>query len=200
MLTSAMRSAVAPLFFSLTLGCAAAEDRYDPSRYSANIVKAPTVANDGGETGSQPTPEPQAQKTQSGLTVGSKIELTLPDQFDRAHTINQKTRALLLTFSKKQGEDVQTFLDKRETGYLEAKGAAFLMDISPIPVFVRNKFVLPKLRESAYPILLIYEKKIAKSLKNTKQGEKIAVVALKDNIVQSIEYLGKASELAMVLP
>lgn len=132
--------------------------------------------------------------------VGAKVELTLPDQFDTAHSIGADAKTLILAFSKQNGETVQNYLNALAKGFLSLHKAVFIMDISSIPVFVRNRFVLPELRKSAFPILLVYEKKMAKALKNKKQSKQIAFVSVEKNVVPDVKYLASQAALAAEFP
>jgi hypothetical protein len=173
------------------------KDHYDPSKYNAKITapipkdnSQPTLREDGG------TAPTNAPTTASGLVVGMKVELTLPDQFDASHTIGADVETLLFAFSKGAGGTVRGFLDKQDDDFLGKHKALFIADISPIPVVIRNTLALPKLRKSSYPVMLIYEEKMADSLRNNEHEDQIAVVALDSHVVQSIRYLKKETELA----
>ncbi len=149
------------------------KDNYDATKYSANVS--------------------------NGLNAGSTISFTLPDQFDKAHTLQANTKTLVLVFAKATGHTVKEFLKKQDNDYLAKRATLFVADISPMPTVIRNTFALPDLKKSAYSVLLIYDKDIAKQLKNEKEAEKIAVVTLENGKVKATEYISSEEELKTLL-
>ena len=149
------------------------KDTYDASKYSANVS--------------------------DGLNAGSTVSFTLPDQFDKAHTLKADTKTLILVFAKATGHTVKAFLKKQESDYLGKRGTLFVADISPMPTVIRNTFALPDLKKSAYSVLLIYDKNIAKQLKNEKEADKIAVVTLENGVVKATKYVNSEEELKSIL-
>lgn len=129
------------------------------------------------------------------MNKNSKITLTLPDQFDNAHSITDDTKKLIIVFSKDAAHIVKNFLNEQEAGYLESRKTLFIADISPMPVVIRNTFALPDLKKSDYKLLLIYDKKLAKVLKNEAEIEKIAIVNMNKSSVESIKYISSVEEL-----
>jgi len=149
------------------------KDNYDATKYSANVS--------------------------NGLNAGSTISFTLPDQFDKAHTLKADTKTLVLVFAKATGHTVKEFLKKQDSDYLAKRNTLFVADISPMPTVIRNTFALPDLKKSAYSVLLIYDKNIAKQLKNEKEAEKIAVVTLEKGVVNTVKYIDSEEELKALL-
>jgi len=130
-----------------------------------------------------------------GLNIGSKITFTLPDQFDKPHSLTDDTKKLILVFAKKTGHTVKEFLKKQDSDYLTKRNALFIADISPMPTVIRNTFALPDFKKSNYSVLLIYDKKIAKQLKNDTKADKIAIATLESGIVKDIKFVTTAQEL-----
>ena len=135
----------------------------------------------------------------NGLNVGSTISFTLPDQFDKAHTLEAHTKTLILVFAKATGHTVKEFLKKQDSNYLPKRDTLFIADISPMPTIIRNTFALPDFKKSAYSVLLIYDKNIAKQLKNEKEADKIAVVTLENGVVKAAKYIDSEEELKAIL-
>lgn len=148
-------------------------DKYDPSKFSA--------------------------KTSDVLNVGSSVSFTLPDQFDKVHTLDAGVKKLILVFKKDAGHTVNEFLKKQEAGYLEAKNALFVADISPMPVIIRNAFALPDLRSGNYTMLLLYDENMVKHFKDESKVDKIVVVTLDNKVVKSVEYVSTEAELEKLL-
>ena len=149
------------------------KDNYDASKYSTNVSNV--------------------------LNAGSTISFTLPDQFDKAHTLQADTKTLVLVFAKATGHTVKEFLKKQDSDYLAKRATLFVADISPMPTVIRNTFALPDLKKSAYSVLLIYDKNIAKQLKNEKEADKIAVVTLENGVVKATKYIDSEEELKALL-
>ena len=149
------------------------KDTYDATKYNANVS--------------------------NGLNVGSTISFTLPDQFDKAHTLTDDTKILILVFAKATGHTVKEFLKKQDSNYLPKRDALFIADISPMPTIIRNTFALPDFKKSNYSVLLIYDKAIAKQLKNEKEADKIAVVSLENGVVKATKYISSEEELKAIL-
>ncbi len=145
------------------------KDNYDPSKYFAKASK--------------------------GIEVGSKLDFTLPDQFDKSHSLSDNTKKLILVFAKSTGHDVKAFLNGEDKDFLKKKDALFIADISPMPTVIRNTFALPDLRKSKYSVLLIYDENIAKKLKNEKEADKIAIISLKDKVITGVKYISTTKEL-----
>jgi hypothetical protein len=149
------------------------KDTYDPSKYST------TASN--------------------GLNIGSKIDFTLPDQFDKAHTLTKDTKKLIFVFAKSTGHTVKEFLKKQPKEYLPQRDTLFIADISPMPTIIRNTFALPDFKKSPFSVLLIYDKSIAKQFKNEKEADKIAVVGLENGVVNSVKYIDTEEALKKLL-
>ncbi|NOZ90137.1 MAG: hypothetical protein GXO60_02505 [Epsilonproteobacteria bacterium] len=145
------------------------KDNYDATKYSATAT--------------------------DGLNVGSKLEFTLPDQFDKPHSLTDDTKKLILVFAKSTGHTVKEFLKKQPKDYLTKKNTLFVADISPMPTVIRNTFALPDFKKSNYSVLLIYDENIAKTLKNPKEADKIAIANLKNKEITSIKYITTIDEL-----
>ncbi len=149
------------------------KDNYDASKYSASVS--------------------------NGLNTGSTINFTLPDQFDKSHSINNDTKILILSFAKASGHMVKEFLQTQDKNYLSNKNAYFIADISPMPTVIRNTFALPDLKKSSYPVLLIYDGAISAQIKNADKADKVAVVTLDNGTIKAVEYLSSKDELKAAL-
>jgi len=145
------------------------KDNYDASKYSATAT--------------------------NGINIGSKIEFTLPDQFDKPHSLTDNIKKIILVFAKSTGHTVKAFLNSQDKEYLTKRDTIFVADISPMPTVIRNTFALPDLKKSPYSVLLIYDENIAKSLKNEKEAGKIAIVTLKNGVVDKVKYITTTKEL-----
>jgi len=148
-------------------------DNYDATKYNATVT--------------------------DGMRVGSKISFSLPDQFDKKHTLKDSTKTLILSFSKETGHTVKNFLVNQTDDYLTSRDAYFIADISPMPTVIRNTFALPDLKKSSFSVLLIYDKAIASQIKNKSKAQKIAILTLNAGVITQVKYIQKAQELETIL-
>ena len=149
------------------------KDNYDATKYSATVT--------------------------DGLNVGSEITFSLPDQFDKKHTINDSTEILILSFAKASGHLVKEFLSNQPKDYLSKRKAFFVADISPMPTVIRNTFALPDLRKSQFSVLLIYDKAIASQIKDESKADKIAILTLDNGVITATKYIQTQEELIAAL-
>jgi hypothetical protein len=149
------------------------KDNYDPSKYHAKASK--------------------------GLNIDSQLSFTLPDQFDKAHTLTAETKKVIFVFAKATGHTVREFLKKQDKAYLPERDTLFIADISAMPAVIRNTFALPDFKKSAYSVLLIYDKNIAKIYKDETKADKISIISLHDGVIENIKYITTEEGLKAVL-
>ncbi len=147
-------------------------DNYDASKYSASVDK---------------------------LVEGEAIDFTLPDQFGKAHTLSADTKTLVLTFAKATSHLVRDFLKSQPADYLSSRNAFYVADISPMPVVIRNAFAMPDLKKSAYPVILIYDPKIAAKFRDDSQKDAIMIVSLDHKKVTSVKFAEDVDTLKALL-
>jgi hypothetical protein len=78
---------------------------------------------------------------------------TLLDQFDKAYTLDNDARVLLVARSMSTAKLVNAALDARPAGYLEARHAVYVADIEKMPA-IAKAFAVPAMRSANYRILL----------------------------------------------
>jgi len=149
------------------------QDNYDPGKYKASATK--------------------------GLQIDSKLSFTLPDQFDKAHTLTDQTKKVIFVFAKATGHTVKEFLKKQDKNYLPSRNTLFIADVSGMPTVIRNTFALPDFKKSPYSVVLIYDKAIADTYKNEKDTDKITLITLKDRTITSIQTFTTEKELETAL-
>jgi len=145
------------------------KDTYDAKKYSASLS--------------------------NGLQKGSEISFTLPDQFDRAHTLDDNITTLIFVSSKATGHMVKTYLKEKPADFLETHHTLFVADISPMPVVIRNTFALPDLKKQHYSVLLIYDKAFADAFGQGSEADKVNIVELEHKKVKSVRRVATATEL-----
>ena len=149
---------------------------YDASKYSLSV-----------------TPKGEA------FGVGSSIDYILPDQFDKAHKLSSTTEKLIFAFTKETGHIIKLFMAEKPEGYLKKRHAVIVADISAMPVVIQNTFALPDLRKSNYPMMLIYDKEMAKQLKEGQEATKVIVMTLKDKKITKVAHADSEEALGKLL-
>jgi len=134
-----------------------------------------------------------------GLNVGSMISYTLPDQFEKSHTLDDSIHTLILVFAKDTGHTVKAFLGAQSADYMSVHHVAFVADISPMPVVIRNTFALPDLKTQAYSVNLILDESIAMSLKKEAKVDGITVVTLHNKQVENVEHTENTEGLKVII-
>ena len=137
--------------------------------------------------------------TDKHFSVGSTIDYTLPDQFDKTHTLANETQKMIFAFTKDTGHIIKVFMLEKPKGFLEGRKAVIVADISAMPVVIQNTFALPDLRESNYSMMLIYDKEMAKQLKEGQEATKVIVMTLDHKKVTKVELAGSVEELEKLL-
>ncbi len=120
------------------------------------------------------------------LREGDTLEaLRFKDQFEKEFAITAQTKQLMVVFSKIEGEKVKAFLETHPN-YLQENNALYLMDVTPVPSMVMSMFMLPKFKKYAYPIGLIEDETILKTLP---KKEKFITLMTLDNLkITAIEF------------
>jgi hypothetical protein len=149
---------------------------YDPAKYSLEIT---------------PADKP--------FGVGSAVSYTLPDQFGRSHRSSSGTRTLVFAFTKATGHIIKAAMADKPKGFLEERKAVIVADISGMPTMIQNMFALPDLRKSNYSMLLIYDKKMARRLKEGQATDKVIVMRLENGKVTKIEHADSPDVLLSLL-
>ena len=132
----------------------------------------------------------------STLKIGDKISsFSLPNQFDKIHTIDNGTSFIIVAFEKKSANLVNDFLSSKNSDFLDLNNAIFINDISCVPSVVIKMFAIPKLRDYKYDILLIYKENSKKFLE---KENKITVYLLEKGFVKEVKYISTKYELEKV--
>jgi len=131
--------------------------------------------------------------------VGSKLKFKLPDQFNKPHTLNSDIKKVMFVFTKATGHIFKTFMADKDEKFLNKRSMVVVADVSGMPTIILNTFAMPDFQQSKYPVLLIYDKNMAKRLKEGKDTKKVVLLTLKNNKVTKIEYAKDEKELATLL-
>ena len=132
----------------------------------------------------------------STLKIDDKISsFSLPNQFDKIHTISSDISIIIVTFEKKSANIVNDFLSSKNSDFLDLKHAIFINDISCVPSVIVNIFTIPKMREYKYDILLIYQENSKKFLE---EENKITLYFLENGFVKDVKFISTKEELERV--
>ena len=79
---------------------------------------------------------------------------TLLDQFDKAYTLDQQARILLVARNMTGAKLLKAALAEKPKGFLEARQAVFVADVSRMPAVISTLFAVPAMRDYNYRVLL----------------------------------------------
>ncbi len=146
------------------------KENYDPTKYSASSTPSP-------------------------MKLDSVIDFTLPDQFDKSHSLEAGTKTMIFTFAKKSAHIVRNFLKQKPQDFLSTNEAIYIADIHAMPTVIRNAFAMPELKKSEYPVILIYEEKISKLFADPSHKDSVMIVGVENKKVKSISFAKDIKEL-----
>jgi hypothetical protein len=133
----------------------------------------------------------------NSLQVGSSINEVRSFKFEtpqgRQMKIPKSTRLLLVAFEKDTGKLVNNYLDTQNPMYLPKRRVIFVADIHSMPSIITSMFALPKLKKYKHLIYLHYDDEFQEFIPNT--DEKVTIIRLKDQKVESITYVSTQAEL-----
>jgi uncharacterized protein YxeA len=152
------------------------KSNYDPTKYSLKV-----------------TPQDKP------FGVGSMLNFKLPDQFSKPHQLTSDIKKVMFVFTKATGHIFKSFMADKNRDFLEKRGLMIVADVSGMPTVILNTFAMPDFQKSNYPVLLIYDKNMAKRLKEGKDASKVVLITLKNNEVTKVEYAKDTNELAALL-
>ena len=132
----------------------------------------------------------------STLKIDDKISsFSLPNQFDKIHTINGETSKIIVTSEKENIELINDFLSSKNSDFLDKNHTVFIDNISKISSLIVKMFIIPKLREYNYDILLIHNESSKRFLE---KENKISVYIIENAKVKDIKYISSKKELERV--
>ena len=75
---------------------------------------------------------------------------TLLDQFDKAYTLDQQARILLVARNMTGAKLLNAALEGKPKGFLEARQTVFVADVSRMPAVISTLFAVPAMRDYQY--------------------------------------------------
>lgn len=86
---------------------------------------------------------------------------TLLDQFDKPYTAGAELKVILIARDMSSSKLVKSALQDKPAGYLDARHAVFVADISRMPAPIASMFAVPAMRDYRYRVLLDREARVA---------------------------------------
>ncbi len=128
------------------------------------------------------------------VEIGSKLELSLNDQFDKPHSIKADTKKVIFVFTKATGHLVKEYFNTKPTDYMEKNHIQFVADVSPMPKVILDYIAIKDLKKHKYPIMLIRDEKIAPNFKNEANSEAIMIVTLDKQKVTNVKFVSNIDD------
>ena len=127
------------------------------------------------------------------LKVGDTFPtISLIDQFDKKIEIQTKgTSLIMVSFEKEVSKAINAFLDTKDKKFLKDNNITYISDISSVPSFLVDLFILPRLKKIPCSVALMYKNE---GVHLNHQEGKISIFRLKDTQIKKIEFL-KAIDL-----
>ena len=125
----------------------------------------------------------------NGFEVNKEItNFSLTDQFEKIHTVDTDVKTIVVSFEKGTGADINEFLSKKPSDFLEKNKAVFIANISGMPSIITSMFALPKMRKYKHNILLIYDEDDKKFIQ---KDDYSTLYKLEDGVIKSMSYINK---------
>lgn len=141
-----------------------------------------------------------AVPVEAKLVINKSLSnLTLNDQFGKAHTLSSDTKTVIFAFSKDMGHLCNDFFVTQDIKYLENNQAIFVADVSAAPSIIRSMFIMPGLKDFDHRVLVLDNEDTASSYKEGLDAEKIVVVNLDNNIITNITTANSINELRAII-
>ena len=82
------------------------------------------------------------------LKIDDKISnFSLPNQFDKIHTVTNEISIIIVTFQKETTNIVNNFLSSKSSDFLDKNNSIFINNISCSPSVVVKMLTFPKMRD-----------------------------------------------------
>lgn len=133
------------------------------------------------------------------IGIGSTLPTyTLPDQFDKEHTLQPETRAVVLSFEMDVSKMINAYLTSKGEDVFAEHNIDYISDISPMPSMIAKMFALPKMRKYGFRLLLNRDDDFKKNYVPEK-GKAMVLKLNGQHEVREIWYVANAKELANAL-
>lgn len=123
--------------------------------------------------------------------------LQLRDQHDRDWRVPADTRLLLFAADRKASNLAMAVLGSQPKGFLVARHAVYLADMSRMPGFVTRAFALPALREQAFEVGVSLDESALAGW--PRQEGAVALIRLEQGHVTRIDHATTDTQLKAAL-
>ena len=130
------------------------------------------------------------------LVVGKSLsDLKLNDQFEKSHTLNEKTNKVIFVFSDDMGHLTNDYFITKEPSYLSDNNTQYVADISGAPSLIRSMFIMPGLKDYKHTVLLLTEKEVSAPFREKMDTEKVVVAYVANGSITQIKNITTKEEL-----
>jgi len=134
------------------------------------------------------------------LVVGKSLEkVSLNDQFEKVHKIEQGTKTIIFAFSKESAHTCNDYFVTKSATYLQDNHTQFIADVSAAPSLIRSLFIMPGLKDFKHTVLVLDDKSVASEFRADMDTQKIVVVFVDKFKVNSIKTISTQEELVKVI-
>lgn len=133
------------------------------------------------------------------LVVGKKLNLTLNDQFEKAHTLNANTQKVIFAFSDDMGHVTNDYFGTKEASYLADNNTQYVADVSGAPSMIRSMFIMPGLKEFKHTILVLTEKEASAPYRSGVDTTKITVAYVENGSITELKTISTQEELIAII-
>ncbi len=135
-------------------------------------------------------------KVSDGVIVGKKLQdYTFSDQFDKSHSLTNKTKKVIFVFTKSTGHLVKAYLKKQDDQYLQKRNIDFIADVSGMPSIIYKMFALPDFKKSNYKVLLIQDEKKSAVFRDDKHKDSVMIISLDNKVVKNVKFITTQKDL-----
>lgn len=129
----------------------------------------------------------------NALNIGESLPtFAIQDQFEKAHTLKNDTKTIVVASGKDTSAIIKDYLLKQDGDFLTKNNAAYVADISGMPSLIAKFFALPKMKKYPFSVLLVDEEQTKKF---SKQDDKITIYKVNEGKVTSVNYISTEAEL-----
>jgi hypothetical protein len=119
--------------------------------------------------------------------------LAVKDQHDRAWRITGDTRLVLFAAGRKASNLAMEVLGQQPKGFLAARQAVYLADMSKMPGFITRTFALPSLREQPFEVGVVLDEKLLADW--PRQEDAVTLIRLESGRVTAVDYAATTAGL-----
>jgi len=132
------------------------------------------------------------------LTPGQPLPgLQIMDQHEQPWRITSDTRLVIFAAGRKASNLVMEVLAPQPEGFLSARHAVYLADMSRMPGFITRTFALPVLRDQKFRVGVSLDEALLTDW--PRQDGAVTLIRLEQGRVVSHEYLRSEDQLAAAL-